>query len=429
MLTTDRNKHLTVLEVITPDRPGLLARIGRIFYRFGIQLQNAKITTLGERVEDVFFITDHQQRPIEDPELCVAIQAAIKKELDERGRRLSICADTCMNPDLDKLQPYPFEKLAALKAGVTPPALRAYRAVDWRTETPAPDFVRSALSDNLAQLSNVSRAAKASELREAIAAWATRRFQLRTLDAETQVLPGVRWYARSTVRIRPDTSIDRADPLVIAPNPFYQIYEGAAYLPAPNRISSTAPRTIISSPISTPFPQRCGSAANCCFCAAPATRPARYSIAPRWKIDRAGRSLRLRYRQRRMLFGNLFRRSQPAARFIAGLRANRPRRLSPLRGISQPVETLQRAGTALGLCRGRRRHTEKVSAVPHLSRLRAAGAYAARAASPRGTTNSMCRTIESCIEEIRYRPRHSRRRARCQEARCGVLFVGRHANG
>ncbi|HEY3699979.1 MAG TPA: [protein-PII] uridylyltransferase [Spongiibacteraceae bacterium] len=84
-LITDISKHQTVLEVITPDRPGLLARIGRIFYRFGIQLQNAKITTLGERVEDVFFITDSQQRPIEDPELCAAIQNAIKKELDERA--------------------------------------------------------------------------------------------------------------------------------------------------------------------------------------------------------------------------------------------------------------------------------------------------------------------------------------------------------
>ncbi len=84
-LITDIKKHQSVLEVITPDRPGLLARIGRIFYRFEIQLQNAKITTLGERVEDVFFITDNQQRPIEDPELCQTIQDAIKKELDERA--------------------------------------------------------------------------------------------------------------------------------------------------------------------------------------------------------------------------------------------------------------------------------------------------------------------------------------------------------
>jgi [protein-PII] uridylyltransferase len=82
---TDTKKNQTVLEVITPDRPGLLARIGRIFYSFGIQLQNAKITTLGERVEDVFFVTDANQQPIVDPELCDAIQTTIKKELDERA--------------------------------------------------------------------------------------------------------------------------------------------------------------------------------------------------------------------------------------------------------------------------------------------------------------------------------------------------------
>jgi [protein-PII] uridylyltransferase len=84
-LFTDTSKNQTVLEVITPDRPGLLARLGGIFYQFGIQLQNAKITTLGERVEDVFFITDSQQRPIDDPQLCEAIQCAIKKELDEKA--------------------------------------------------------------------------------------------------------------------------------------------------------------------------------------------------------------------------------------------------------------------------------------------------------------------------------------------------------
>src|SRR5690606_7690763 len=82
---TDTRKNQTVLEVITPDRPGLLARLGGIFYQFGIQLQNAKITTLGERVEDVFFITDSQQRPIDDPQLCEEIQRAIRTELDEQA--------------------------------------------------------------------------------------------------------------------------------------------------------------------------------------------------------------------------------------------------------------------------------------------------------------------------------------------------------
>ena len=84
-LFTDAAKDHSVLEVLTPDRPGLLARIGKIFFDYSIHLQNAKITTLGERVEDVFFITDKNQQPIDDPELCEAIQNAIRKELDEQA--------------------------------------------------------------------------------------------------------------------------------------------------------------------------------------------------------------------------------------------------------------------------------------------------------------------------------------------------------
>uniref|UniRef100_UPI003569A03E ACT domain-containing protein n=1 Tax=Litorivivens sp. TaxID=2020868 RepID=UPI003569A03E len=84
-MATDINKGCSVLEVITPDRPGLLARIGRIFYDYDIKLQNAKIATLGERVEDDFFITNKKQKPIKDPELCEKIQRAICKELDEQA--------------------------------------------------------------------------------------------------------------------------------------------------------------------------------------------------------------------------------------------------------------------------------------------------------------------------------------------------------
>ena len=84
-MSTDVARGHSILEVLTPDRPGLLARIGKIFFDFDIQLQNAKIATLGERVDDVFFITDNKQQPIEDPELCNAIQKAICKELDEQA--------------------------------------------------------------------------------------------------------------------------------------------------------------------------------------------------------------------------------------------------------------------------------------------------------------------------------------------------------
>ncbi len=84
-MDVDEVKNYSVLEIASPDRPGLLARVGRIFVEFDIELQAAKIQTLGERVEDVFFITDSNQRPITDPERCAAIQQAIRDELDEQA--------------------------------------------------------------------------------------------------------------------------------------------------------------------------------------------------------------------------------------------------------------------------------------------------------------------------------------------------------
>ena len=84
-MDVDEVKNYSVLEISSPDRPGLLARVGRIFVDFDIELQAAKIQTLGERVEDVFFITDSNQQPIKDPDLCAAIQQAIRDELDEQA--------------------------------------------------------------------------------------------------------------------------------------------------------------------------------------------------------------------------------------------------------------------------------------------------------------------------------------------------------
>ncbi len=83
-MSVDEIKHASVLEVATPDRPGLLARIGGIFVDFELVLQAAKIQTLGERVEDVFFVTDRDGQPITDPVLCESIQQAIRDELDAR---------------------------------------------------------------------------------------------------------------------------------------------------------------------------------------------------------------------------------------------------------------------------------------------------------------------------------------------------------
>ncbi|HSG60181.1 MAG TPA: [protein-PII] uridylyltransferase [Pseudomonadales bacterium] len=84
-ITTDITRNQSVIEVITPDRPGLLAAIGRVFNEFNVNIQNAKISTLGERVEDVFFITDEHLNPISDPDLCLQIQSTICERLDRRA--------------------------------------------------------------------------------------------------------------------------------------------------------------------------------------------------------------------------------------------------------------------------------------------------------------------------------------------------------
>jgi len=84
-MTLDKANNASILEVSSPDRPGLLARIARIFVDFDIELQAAKIQTLGERVDDVFFLTDSTQQAITDPKICESIQLAIRTELDEQA--------------------------------------------------------------------------------------------------------------------------------------------------------------------------------------------------------------------------------------------------------------------------------------------------------------------------------------------------------
>ncbi|HET8731650.1 MAG TPA: [protein-PII] uridylyltransferase [Moraxellaceae bacterium] len=82
-ISQDPANPRTIVEVITLDRPGLLARIGRLFMECGVSLQNARIATLGERAEDVFFITDKQHQPITDPALCEQLAQALRDQLDQ----------------------------------------------------------------------------------------------------------------------------------------------------------------------------------------------------------------------------------------------------------------------------------------------------------------------------------------------------------
>ena len=80
-ISNDRNNR-TVVEIITLDRAGLLARIGRIFMEFNLLLQNARIATLGERVEDVFFVTGRDGKPLTDIQVRDRLQQTLRDRLD-----------------------------------------------------------------------------------------------------------------------------------------------------------------------------------------------------------------------------------------------------------------------------------------------------------------------------------------------------------
>ncbi|MEG7363030.1 succinyldiaminopimelate transaminase [Pseudomonas citronellolis] len=137
-----------------------------------------------------------------------------------------------MNPDLDLLQPYPFEKLRALLAGAQPPAGLAHIALSiGEPKHRSPEFVAKALANSLDQLAVYPTTLGLPALRETIAAWCERRFGVPAswLDAARHVLPvnGT----REALFAFTQAVVDRSkNGLVISPNPFYQIYEGAALL-------------------------------------------------------------------------------------------------------------------------------------------------------------------------------------------------------
>ena len=82
LIEQDPANERTVLELIAPDRPGLLARVGRIFMEQEIALSAAKIATLGERVEDVFFITDRNAAPLTDRDRQTRLRERLCEALD-----------------------------------------------------------------------------------------------------------------------------------------------------------------------------------------------------------------------------------------------------------------------------------------------------------------------------------------------------------
>jgi N-succinyldiaminopimelate aminotransferase len=136
-----------------------------------------------------------------------------------------------MNANLSRLQPYPFQKLAALLAGITPdPALRPISLSIGEPKHPTPQFIRDALIQQLDGLSSYPATAGSEALRDAIARWIERRYRIDNIDAARQVLPvnGSREALFAFAQAVVDTSVTA--PAVVAPNPFYQIYEGAIIL-------------------------------------------------------------------------------------------------------------------------------------------------------------------------------------------------------
>jgi N-succinyldiaminopimelate aminotransferase len=134
-----------------------------------------------------------------------------------------------MNPLLARLQPYPFERLRQLFAGVTPnPAYRPISLGIGEPKHPTPEFIKRALAGALDGLAVYPATAGESRLREACAAWLKTRYELQ-VDAGSQVLPinG----SREALFAFAQTIIDPGkDAVVVCPNPFYQIYEGATLL-------------------------------------------------------------------------------------------------------------------------------------------------------------------------------------------------------
>ncbi|MDR5750442.1 MULTISPECIES: succinyldiaminopimelate transaminase [unclassified Caballeronia] len=140
-----------------------------------------------------------------------------------------------MNPLLQKLQPYPFEKLRALFKGIEPRAgVKPISFGIGEPKHPTPALVRDAVVNALGGLSSYPATLGSEPLRQAIAAWVKTRYHLPAVDAATEVLPvsGSReaLFALAQTVIDSRSANAAEPPIVLCPNPFYQIYEGAALL-------------------------------------------------------------------------------------------------------------------------------------------------------------------------------------------------------
>lgn len=138
-----------------------------------------------------------------------------------------------MNPNLDRLQPYPFQKLNKLFEEVVPnPSCRPIQLHIGEPKHSAPRFICEALTDNLGSMAHYPTTLGTRSLRASIAEWLKRRYGLSAINPDTEIIPvnGSREALFSIAQAVIDP--DRPEPIVVCPNPFYQIYEGAALLAA-----------------------------------------------------------------------------------------------------------------------------------------------------------------------------------------------------
>ncbi len=136
-----------------------------------------------------------------------------------------------MNPNLNLLQPYPFQRLRDLFSGIKPnPAYAAINLSIGEPKHATPQLIKDALVNNLAGLASYPTTIGALSLREAISAWISRRYGIPALNPESAILPvtGSREALFAVAQMIINST--KPNPVVISPNPFYQIYEGAALL-------------------------------------------------------------------------------------------------------------------------------------------------------------------------------------------------------
>ena len=220
-----------------------------------------------------------------------------------------------MNPLLTRLHPYPFERLRALNEGIVPnPAFTPIGLGIGEPKHPTPEFIKQAFVDNLQGLASYPGTAGEPALRQAMSDWVFRRYAVK-VDPATQILPV--GGSREALFAFAQTVVDptRAGAAVVCPNPFYQIYEGAALLAGAavafvNSEPGAKLRGRLGQAVARFAPGRDTQLLYVCSPGNPTG-----AVMPLGRMAasvRTERPARLRHRLRRMLFGDLFRRRTPA---------------------------------------------------------------------------------------------------------------------